>query len=193
MAVYYLGVDLGGTNIACGVVNRQGEILGRASVKTGLPASGEEIADRIARCGRMAAEDAKISMAQVESVGIGTPGIANSERGEVEYSCNLGFQNTPLAKLVSDRLGKPVFLENDANAAALGEYAAGSGRGSHSLVAVTLGTGCRRRGVVIGGAAAHRLQFCRRRDRTLCDGTGWRAVLLADGRAALRPTALPLH
>ncbi len=150
MTVYYLGVDLGGTNIACGVVNRQGEILGRASVKTGLPASGEEIADRIARCGRMAAEDAKISMAQVESVGIGTPGIANSERGEVEYSCNLGFQNTPLAKLVSDRLGKPVFLENDANAAALGEYAAGSGRGSHSLVAVTLGTGVGG-GVVIGG------------------------------------------
>lgn len=141
MTVYYLGVDLGGTNIACGVVNRQGDILGRASVKTGLPATGEEIAVRIADCCKMAARQAKCDMAEVSSVGIGTPGIANSDTGEVEYSCNLGFRNTPLADLVSRQLEKPVYLENDANAAALGEFTAGCGRDSHSLIAITLGTG----------------------------------------------------
>lgn len=150
MNVYYLGVDLGGTNIACGVVNRQGEILGRASVKTGLPATGEEIALRIANCCRMAMEHADCTEAQVESVGIGTPGIANSNSGQVEYSCNLGFRNTPLADMVSEQLGKPVYLENDANAAALGEFVAGSGRGSQSLVAITLGTGVGG-GVVMNG------------------------------------------
>ena len=95
MTVYYLGVDLGGTNIACGVVNRQGDILGRASVKTGLPATGEEIAARIADCCKMAARQAKCDMAEVSSVGIGTPGIANSDTGEVEYSCNLGSWKSP--------------------------------------------------------------------------------------------------
>lgn len=139
--MYYLGVDLGGTNIACGVVDRQGAILGRASVKTGLPATGEKIAARIADCCKMAVEHASCDMEKVESVGIGTPGIANSDSGQVEYSCNLGFRNTPLAEMVSRQLGKPVYLENDANAAALGEFAAGCGRGSHSLIAITLGTG----------------------------------------------------
>ena len=114
--MYYLGVDLGGTNIACGVVDRHGTILGRASVKTGLPATGEEIAARIADCCKMAVEQAGCDMSEVESVGIGTPGIANSDSGQVEYSCNLGFRNTPLAELVSRHLGKPVYLENDANA-----------------------------------------------------------------------------
>ena len=150
MTVYYLGVDLGGTNVACGVVDRQGNILGRGTVKTGLPAPAETIADRIAEAARKAAADAGVELAEVESVGIGTPGIANSENGQVEYSCNLGFRNTPLSQLVSDRLGKPVYLENDANAAALGEYVAGSGRGGHSLVAITLGTGVGG-GVVLGG------------------------------------------
>lgn len=150
MTVYYLGVDLGGTNVACGVVDRQGKILGRGTVKTGLPAPADTIADRIAEAAKQAVTDAGITLDEVEAVGIGTPGIANSEKGEVEYSCNLGFRNTPLSRLVSDRLGKPVFLENDANAAALGEFVAGSGRGSHSLVAITLGTGVGG-GVVLGG------------------------------------------
>lgn len=139
--MYYLGVDLGGTNIACAVVTKEGTILGKASIPTALPDSAENIAGRIAKCCFMAVEKAGLTMEDMDSVGIGTPGIANAKEGTVEYSCNLGFQNTPLAKLVGDLLGKPVYLENDANAAALGEFAAGCGKGSHSLVAITLGTG----------------------------------------------------
>lgn len=139
--MYYLGVDLGGTNIACAVVTSEGHILGKASIPTGLPASAEVIAERIVSCCQMAVVESGHTMEEIASVGIGTPGIANAETGIVEYSCNLRFRNAPLSQLVGDSLKKPVYLENDANAAALGEYAAGCGKGTHSLVAITLGTG----------------------------------------------------
>lgn len=139
--MYYLGVDLGGTNIACAVVSAEGHILGKASIPTELPDTAQAIAGRIVDCCRMAVTQADCSMDEICSVGIGTPGIADAEHGIVEYSCNLGFRNTPLSSLVGDALNKPVYLENDANAAALGEYAAGCGKGTHSLIAITLGTG----------------------------------------------------
>jgi glucokinase len=148
--MYYLGVDLGGTNIACAVVTHEGEILGKSSIPTALPDTPEAIAARIVECCRLAVDATGCTLSDIASVGIGTPGIANADTGIVEYSCNLGFQNTPLGEMVSSAMGKPVYLENDANAAALGEYAAGSGRGSHSLVAITLGTGVGG-GVVLGG------------------------------------------
>ncbi len=148
--MYYLGVDLGGTNIACGVVTAQGKILGTASILTNLPDTPEAIAGRIVTCCRMAVKQSGVAMGDIASIGIGTPGIANAQEGTVEYSCNLDFHNTPLAALVGGPLGKPVYLENDANAAALGEFAAGCGKGAHSLVAITLGTGVGG-GVVLGG------------------------------------------
>ena len=139
--MYYLGVDLGGTNIASAVVTREGELLGRASIPTGLPDSAEHIAERIAESCRQAVAATGCSMEDIDSIGIGAPGIADIETGTVIYSCNLDFYDTPLTSLVEDLLHRPVLLENDANAAALGEYIAGSGRGCDSLVAVTLGTG----------------------------------------------------
>lgn len=147
--MYYLGVDLGGTNIASAVVTKDGTIIGKASIPTSLPDTPEAIADRIAESCHLAVKAAKCTMEEIRSIGIGTPGITNAETGIVEYSCNLGFSNTPLSQLVSQRTQKPIFLENDANAAALGEYVAGCGRGSHSLVAITLGTG------VGGGVVIH--------------------------------------
>lgn len=139
--MYYLGVDLGGTNIACAVVTEKGEILGKASIPTNLPDTPDAIAGRIATCCLLAVEQTGCTMEEIASVGIGTPGIANAKEGIVEYSCNLDFHNTPLSALVEAQLHKPVYLENDANAAALGEYAAGCGKGAHSLIAITLGTG----------------------------------------------------
>lgn len=148
--MYYLGVDLGGTNIACAVVTREGDLLGKSSIPTHLPDAPEAIVSRIAECCQLAVEATGCTLGDIESIGIGTPGIANSREGAVEYSCNLGFQNTPLSLLVENILHKRVYLENDANAAALGEFVAGSGRGSESLVAITLGTGVGG-GVVING------------------------------------------
>ena len=138
---YYIGIDLGGTNIVAGVVNEAYEILAKASVKTNLPRPEQEIAADMAKVAKEAAEKAGLTMDQIEWVGIGTPGIANSETGIIEYSNNLGFVNTPMVKYMEDALGKKAFIENDANAAAYGEYVAGAAKGAKNAVCITLGTG----------------------------------------------------
>ena len=86
----------------------------------------------------------------MNSIGIGTPGTASRNTGVVLYSCNLGFKNTDLRKLVGSRLGKDVYVENDANAAAFGEVLAGAGKGYKAVVVVTLGTGVGG-GIIIDG------------------------------------------
>ena len=147
---YYIGIDLGGTNIVAGVVNEAYEILAKASVKTNLPRPEQEIAADMAKVAKEAAEKAGLTMDQIEWVGIGTPGIANSETGIIEYSNNLGFVNTPMVKYIEDALGKKAFIENDANAAAYGEYVAGAAKGAKNAVCITLGTGVGG-GIVIDG------------------------------------------
>ncbi len=147
---YYIGVDLGGTNIVAGVVNENYEILAKASVKTNLPRPEQEIAADIIAVSKQAVADAGLTMDQIEWVGMGTPGIANSETGIIEYSNNLGFNNTPMVKYLEEGLGKPAFIENDANAAAYGEYVAGAAKGAKNAVCITLGTGVGG-GIVIDG------------------------------------------
>jgi glucokinase len=147
---YYIGVDLGGTNIVAGVVNENYEIISKASVKTNLPRSEQEIAADIIKISKQAVADAGLTMEQIEWVGMGTPGIANSETGIIEYSNNLGFVNTPMVKYLEEGLGKPAFIENDANAAAYGEYVAGAAKGAKNAVCITLGTGVGG-GIIIDG------------------------------------------
>ena len=138
---YYIGIDLGGTNIVAGVVNENYEIISKASTKTNLPRPEKEIADDMAKMAVKATADAGLTMDDIEWIGIGTPGIANSETGIIEYSNNLGFNNTPMVKYISEATGKQVFVENDANAAAYGEYVAGAAKGAKNAVCITLGTG----------------------------------------------------
>ncbi len=138
---YYVGIDLGGTNIVAGVVDEDYNIITKASVKTNRPRPAKEIADDMAKVAIQAVKDAKISMDQVEWIGIGTPGIANSKTGIIEYSNNLEFKDVPMVKYIQEHINKPVYIENDANAAAYGEYVAGAGKGHNSLVCITLGTG----------------------------------------------------
>lgn len=138
---YYIGIDLGGTNIVAGVVNENYEIISKASTKTNLPRPEKEIADDMAKMAVKATTDAGLTMDDIEWIGIGTPGIANSETGIIEYSNNLGFNNTPMVKYISEATGKQAFVENDANAAAYGEYVAGAAKGAKNAVCITLGTG----------------------------------------------------
>ena len=147
---YYIGVDLGGTNIKVGVVNKDYEIIGRSRLKTKLPRPAEEIAEDIVQAVRLACADATITLDEVESIGIGTPGLADRESGVVLYSNNLGFNNTNLRKMIKERIGFEVLVENDANAAAYGEALAGSAKGYDDVVVITLGTGVGS-GIIIGG------------------------------------------
>ncbi len=146
---YYIGIDLGGTNVAAGLVEEDGTLLGKASVP--CPRGGEAVADAIAQAARLAAEAAGKSVEGAKGVGLASPGSIDPEKGVVGHAFNLGLDHVPLAGMVSERLGGlPTLLENDANAAALGEFIAGAGRGKNSLAAVTLGTGVGS-GAVLGG------------------------------------------
>lgn len=147
---YYIGIDLGGTNIVAAVVDENYNIITKASTKTNRPRPEQAIADDMAAMAIKAVEDAGLTMDQIEWVGVGTPGIANSETGVIEFSNNLGFENTPMAEYIRKHIDKPVFIENDANAAAYGEYVAGAAKGAKNAVCITLGTGVGG-GIVIDG------------------------------------------
>lgn len=147
---YYMGIDLGGTNIKAGVVDDAFRIIGRAKAKTGIPRPAEEVMDAMAECAKAAAADAGVPWEQIRQVGVGVPGTANEETGVVEYANNLLFENVPMREYLQKRLHKEIDITNDANAAALGEVLAGAARGASNAVAVTLGTGVGG-GIIIDG------------------------------------------
>ncbi len=157
--MYRIGVDLGGTNIAVGVINEKNEIIGRGKVKTRAPRPAEAIFDSIKEAVDMAVVNAGINYEEILSVGIGTPGSVNKDTGAIEFSNNLKFHNVPAKQMLEERLKKPVYLENDANAAALGEAVAGCGNGVKNFVAVTLGTGVGS-GIIIDGKIYRGSNFC---------------------------------
>ncbi|MCR5730333.1 MAG: ROK family glucokinase [Ruminococcus sp.] len=138
---YYVGIDLGGTNIVAGVVDEEYNIIAKASTKTNCPRPEKEIADDMAKMALEAVKNANLTIDDIEWIGVGTPGIANSATGIIEYSNNLGFKNTPMVKYIQETIDKPVFIENDANAAAYGEFVAGAAKGAKNAVCITLGTG----------------------------------------------------
>ncbi len=148
--MYRLGIDLGGTNIVAGLVNKDYKIVARASCKTNVPRPESEICDSMAEVAKKAVAKAGITMENVESIGIGVPGAVNPKTGVIEYSANLFFHNWEVVKMMEERLGTKVIIENDANAAALGEYLAGSAKGAKNAVAITLGTGVGG-GIIIDG------------------------------------------
>ena len=147
---YYIGIDLGGTNIKAGVVNENYEIISKATTKTMLPRPAEEICADMAKVSLEAMEQAGLKLENIESIGIGTPGTANSETGIIEYSNNLGFLNLPVVELMQKYINKPFYVENDANAAAYGEFIAGAAKGANDAVCITLGTGVGG-GIIING------------------------------------------
>ncbi len=147
---YYIGIDLGGTNIKAGVVNENYEIIAKSTTKTNCPRAAELIADDMAKVSIEACQNAGISIDQIEWVGIGTPGIANNIDGTIPYSNNLDFHDVPIRKYIQKHINKPVYVANDANAAAYGEFLAGAAKGSQNAVCITLGTGVGA-GIIIDG------------------------------------------
>lgn len=146
---YYIGIDIGGTNIACGIVDGNYEIVARAKVKTNAPRPYSEILEDIKQSVRMACGELGIQPSEAESIGIGCPGTCNSD-GVVEYSNNLGFVNVPLRSDIEAEFGVKTYLDNDANAAAFGEFLAGAAKGAKNAVAITLGTGVGA-GIIVDG------------------------------------------
>lgn len=148
--MYKLGIDLGGTNIVAGVVDENFKIIGIGKRKTNVSGGAEVIADDMAAAAFDAIKDANLTIDDIEDMGIGAPGTINSETGDIPFSNNLYFYDVPLGKMMEERVGKKFYIENDANAAAYGEYIAGAGKGSNHFVAITLGTGVGS-GIIIDG------------------------------------------
>ncbi|MFC9090302.1 ROK family glucokinase [Nocardiopsis dassonvillei] len=143
-----IGVDIGGTKVAAGVVDPEGQILDK--VKYPTPSNDPQaLADVVARAvgelrGRQDADS-------VRAVGVGVAGFVDEDRATVQVAVNLGLRDEPLRDHVQERVGLPVVIENDANAAAWAEARFGAGRGSDHIVCITLGTGIGG-GLVIDGA-----------------------------------------
>lgn len=156
---YIVGVDLGGTSINVGVVPfHGGTVLGMRSLPTEPERGAKAVVDRMCGMIREAVRDARreggFAADAVVGVGVGSPGPLDRETGTVLDTPNLGWRNFPLRDLVANEVGLEAELDNDANAAALGETWLGAGRDVECLIAVTLGTGIGG-GVVIGGEVHH--------------------------------------
>ena len=141
--MYRIGIDLGGTNIAAGIVNENFEIICKASIPTGATRPAAEIAADMAAICHTVCEKAGIQPSEIASVGIASPGIANHDTGVIEYCCNIpSFNQFNVCEAVKAGFPAPeVFVENDANAAAWGEAIAGAAKGTKNSVMITLGTG----------------------------------------------------
>lgn len=148
--MYRLGIDLGGTNIVAGVVDENYNIVAKADCKTNVPRPEAEVCDSMAEVAKAAVEKAGLTMADITSIGIGVPGAVNPVTGIIEYSANLFFHNWNVVEMMEERLGTRVIIENDANAAAYGEFLAGSAKGARNAIAITIGTGVGA-GIIIDG------------------------------------------
>lgn len=146
----YVGIDLGGTNIAAGLVNDEGKIIAKKSIPTGAHRSAEEIIADMAKAAIDVVTENGHSMDEIVSVGIGSPGAIDKSKGELVYANNLPFSHTPMRDEMQKYINKPVYIENDANCAAWAEAMAGGTKGIQDSVAVTLGTGVGG-GIVING------------------------------------------
>lgn len=148
---YFLGVDLGGTNIKSGVVDDDGRPLSSASRPTEAERGPMAGLDNLVDAAERAVKAAGVGWDAILGVGLGSPGTMDIQNGLLLDPPNLpGWTNWPIRVRLAERLKKRTVLQNDANAAAYGEYWAGAGRGVQSLVLFTLGTGigC---GIVEGG------------------------------------------
>jgi len=146
-----LGIDLGGTKILTSVINPEGEMLSRDHSVTPAAEGPEGVIRAILASAGRAVEGASLAMDRVSAVGVGAPGLADTEAGILFTSPNLpGWKDIPLRDLIQEKLKKKAFLINDGNAAALGEYYFGAAKGVRHFIYVTISTGIGG-GIVIDG------------------------------------------
>lgn len=138
--MYRIGVDLGGTNIAAGLIDENRTVIDKRSVKTNVPRPVEALIDDMIQLSLELLKRNNLSYDDIASIGLGVPCTANQENGHLEDANNLGFEDVPFLENLKDRLPVPVYFENDANAAAWGEYVTGDYQ-EDSFIMVTIGTG----------------------------------------------------
>lgn len=141
MSDLILSYDLGGTNVRCGVLDEQGNIIARSKAPTGNKPAPMELLKRMAALADDCCAQLGKKRKDLRAAGIGSPGPLNSQTGWLSETPNLGWKDIPLTKMAREALDMLVFLENDANCALWGEYWKGVGVGRKTLFILTLGTG----------------------------------------------------
>ena len=139
--MFRIGIDLGGTNIAVGIVDEAQRIVAAHSVPTVWQNGARALLDDIAACVKAALANGGYTLADCAGAGIGVPGTCDTNRGVVRYAHNIGWDGVPVTSELRRRLDLPGFLANDADCAALGEVVGGAAKGCSSMLMVTLGTG----------------------------------------------------
>lgn len=149
----YIGIDLGGTNIAAGLVSEDGKILCQASTPTMNEREAIEIVKDMAMLINKLADDYGIAVSDIKGVGVGSPGSIDFDNGVVVYSNNLKMEKFALAEELNKLIGLPVKVDNDANCAAMGEYIAYEDK-AKDFIFITLGTGVGG-GIILNGKMLH--------------------------------------
>jgi glucokinase len=153
MSAYSIGVDLGGTNLRVAAVDNAGRVLDRFSASADYSRGPERVVTAIAQVINQVRS--RVSLASLRGVGLGVPGFIDIDAGVVIGAANLpGFQGFPVRDEIQKILGTPIIVENDANAAALGEMWMGAGKDVRDLILITLGTGIGG-GIVVDGKVLH--------------------------------------
>jgi len=148
------GVDLGGTKILTVLADREGKLLARVKVPTEAALGQGHVIDKIVESVQTALREAGAPADSVRAVGMGAPGPLDPSRGWLHFAPNLGWRDVHLGEMLGSRLGLPVYLDNDANLAALGEYVYGAGRDTGDMVYITVSTGVGG-GLILGGRIYH--------------------------------------
>ena len=170
---YTIGIDLGGTTMTAGLVNEDYEIVGKITWATRLPRPAEDLEKAMADLCREVAKQNGVDFSEVRYVGIGTPGSVNFTTGFVGYNTNFNYYDWNLGTDLEALLGCKVYVENDANAAAFGEYIAGGAKGYKDAVVITLGTGIGS-GIILDGKILRGFNFAA--------GEMGHTVIVKDGR-----------
>jgi glucokinase len=140
-AKHIVGIDLGGTNMQIGVVDANGNVVGRSRKKTQADQGQDKVIERLVDGIETACQEAKIDSHDLWGVGVGAPGAVDHISGVVLEAVNLRWNDVPLAEILTQRVGVPTILDNDVNVAVFGEWKMGAGKGVSELLGVWMGTG----------------------------------------------------
>ncbi len=149
-----VGIDLGGTNMQIGVVNADGEVTTQIKKKTRAEQGADAVFERLVKGVQRVCMEGNVSVDSLAGIGLAAAGAVDSEAGVILDAPNLGFRDFPIADALKDRLGVPVILENDVNAALIGEHRFGAVRGENEALGVWVGTGVG--GAIVLNGALHR-------------------------------------
>ncbi|RDW19198.1 glucokinase [Oceanobacillus arenosus] len=147
-----VGIDIGGTTVKLGFINAQGDILEKWEIPTNITNAGNAILDDIWNSINNKLAQGNLDNGTILGLGVGAPGFIDSKTGYVYEAVNIGWRDFDLAQKLKEKSGLPVFLENDANLAALGENWIGAGEQAKDMIAITLGTGVGG-GIIANGSA----------------------------------------